>query len=569
MSGHINGGQQPVTNSAIQLYAVGTTAGGSTALPLLATNSVTSDGAGNFSITGQYNCPTTTSLVYIVATEGSSGSGNNPNLALAAALGNCTALKANANTTFIFMDELTTISAAYALAPFAGGTYTAIGANTASPIGLTGITNAFASASTLVNTTLGAVAAPATGVTLPAAELNTLADIIASCVNSNGTASACTTLLGATGTNNTFDAALAIAKNPGSSSITALYALASSTAPFQPTLPLTSAPNDFTVAVRYAGAELQGPSGIAIDANGNAFVTNGTGFSIVGAPPLSTTFATAVNTAAAAGGVQGPQGIAIDTTGSLWIANTGGANVVKLAPLATSSVATFPSSTSQAATLSGSAADAPVAVATDVSGNAYVVDSNSNKVYAITPGAVATGFTSALLAFPTSIAYSPNGNLQIGNALGQICVMPIALAAPTCTTQSVAQAITSVSYVLGSTTSAGYATSTTGTALSGAYGPVNGLGPFNGGGSVLPAAIAFDATGKAFLANSATISEFAAGTAGTAVSPAMGYGTVSSPSGIAIDPSGNVWTANTGDNSLSIFVGLAAPTVTPVAANNP
>lgn len=572
MTGRINGGQQPVVGAALQLYAVGTTATGSVATALLPAGAVTTNSGGYFDITNMYTCPSPTSMVYIVSTGGNAGAGTNSAINMAAALGNCATLKANAASTFIFIDELTTISAAYTLAPFAGSTYTSIGANTATAIGMTGLTNAFATASALINTTTGAVAAPATGVTLPTAELNTLGDILAACVNSAGsTSSSCNTLLTATGAGNTFDAALYIAKHPGATAVTGLYSLVSSTAPFQPTLSLTAAPNDFTVAVRYTGAELKGPYGIAVDASGNAYVTNEAGFSVVGAPPLSTAFATGTNTATAAGGLQGPRGIAIDTVnGFLTIANTAGANVVQIANPTSGGIAAFAALNSRAVALSGSAADAPVAVASDTSGNLYVVNPNSNDVYKISSSGTASApLNSALLSFPTSIAYSPNGNLQIGTAAGQICVMPTTLAAPTCTAQSPAQAITAVSYVPGSTTSVGYATSITGTTSSGAFGPQNGLGPFTGGGSVLPQGIAFDGAGDAFLANTTSISEFAAGTSGTAISPAGGFGTVGSPSGIAVDPSGNVWTANTGDNSLSIFVGLAAPTVTPIAANNP
>jgi hypothetical protein len=41
---------------------------------------------------------------------------------------------------------------------------------------------------------------------------------------------------------------------------------------------------------------------------------------------------------------------------------------------------------------------------------------------------------------------------------------------------------------------------------------------------------------------------------------------MASPAAIAIDGSGNVWVTNTGDSSLTEFVGAAAPVVTPLAA---
>ncbi len=80
VSGSIFGGQQAVSGSRIQLYAVGTTGDGSTATPLITATLTTSDGtgvsnsnanagnanntlpAGSFTITGAYTCPSTINL---------------------------------------------------------------------------------------------------------------------------------------------------------------------------------------------------------------------------------------------------------------------------------------------------------------------------------------------------------------------------------------------------------------------------------------------------------------------------------------------------------------------------
>lgn len=70
---------------------------------------------------------------------------------MAAALGSCATLLANANTTFITMDEVTTVATAYALAPFASS-LTSIGASGSNPIGLV---NAFANAALLAKHHLG------------------------------------------------------------------------------------------------------------------------------------------------------------------------------------------------------------------------------------------------------------------------------------------------------------------------------------------------------------------------------------------------------------------------------
>jgi DNA-binding beta-propeller fold protein YncE len=80
--------------------------------------------------------------------------------------------------------------------------------------------------------------------------------------------------------------------------------------------------------------------------------------------------------------------------------------------------------------------------------------------------------------------------------------------------------------------------------------------------------VASDGT-SIFVANNAAsggLAQVAYG-ATTALSPSAGYGALSSPVGVAIDSSGSVWTTNSGSNTVSKFIGLAVPVVTPLAAN--
>jgi hypothetical protein len=133
---------------------------------------------------------------------------------------------------------------------------------------LTGLINVTGPAFNLANTQTGQAngvnAIP--GMVLPTAEMNTLADILAACVNSGvaGVASnTCTTLFtaatppGGTAPTDTFQAAIDIALNPGNNA-SALYALVTPAAPFQPTL--TSAPGDFALPIQYTGGEMDFPS---------------------------------------------------------------------------------------------------------------------------------------------------------------------------------------------------------------------------------------------------------------------------------------------------------------------
>ena len=53
---------------------------------------------------------------------------------------------------------------------------------------------------------------------------------------------------------------------------------------------------------------------------------------------------------------------------------------------------------------------------------------------------------------------------------------------------------------------------------------------------------------------------------GTVLSPSTGFGSLNTPVSIGVDASGNLWTANLGENSVSEFVGIASPIATPIAA---
>lgn len=120
LKGGVHGGQQPVVGATIQLMAAGTSGYGGNAVPLL-TSTVTTDAGGMFTITGEYTCPSGTTQVYLLATGGNPGlPGNqtNPDLALMTGLGACGDLTAS---TFIAVNEVTTVATAYALAGYMTG----------------------------------------------------------------------------------------------------------------------------------------------------------------------------------------------------------------------------------------------------------------------------------------------------------------------------------------------------------------------------------------------------------------------------------------------------------------
>ena len=252
--GSIHGGQQPVNGASVQLYTVGTSGDYSTATALLATPVLT-DSNGAFNITGLYSC-TNATQVFLLATGGNPGTtANNPNLSLMAALGPCSALTAS---TFINVNEVTTVAAVSALAPFMKSP-TGLGS---SAYDANALAADFTTASQIVSTPTGSAPGSNTpsGYTDPVSLINTMGNILAACINSvGGTAgdtTPCGTLFtlatppGGAAPTDTVTAMLDIANHP-TLNTSSLYALVPSAPPFQPAL--TSAPSSYQVKLQPTG----------------------------------------------------------------------------------------------------------------------------------------------------------------------------------------------------------------------------------------------------------------------------------------------------------------------------
>jgi hypothetical protein len=277
--GLVHGGQNPVSGAVIQLWAVGTTAYGAGATALIGSTLTTSDGsnttdsnanagnmnnalaAGYFTISGQYSCAGNP-LVYLTATGGNPGLGgsvNNSAIVLMAPLGLCNTLSSSTN---IVINEVTTVASAYALTQFMG-TGGAIGSPSSTA---TALASAFSNVKNLVNISTGtALTTTSGGNTVPQSEIDSLADILVPCVNTNSpTSSACSTLFsaatpsGGSAPATVLAAALDVALNPGNN-VSSLYTIATANTAFQPTL--GSAPGDWNIVVSGGGSSNCGYSG--------------------------------------------------------------------------------------------------------------------------------------------------------------------------------------------------------------------------------------------------------------------------------------------------------------------
>ena len=281
LKGSVMGGQTPITGATVQLYAAGSSGYGSGAQALLSP-AITTDSNGNFAIpNGSYTCPASNPETYIVATGGDPGDGtNNAAITLMAALGPCDNLS---SSTYVVINEVTTVAAAFALAPFLGP-----GAQIGTiPANEQGLTNEFNNFNSLVNIATGTspgTTVPA-GVTIPVQEIYTLADILAACVDSSGPTT-CNTLFaaakstGGSTPTNTLDAALNIALNP-SANIAALMALATPQSPFQPILAAQPSEWTFGNAITYNPVLVissLSPASLPVGSTPQTLIINGSGF---------------------------------------------------------------------------------------------------------------------------------------------------------------------------------------------------------------------------------------------------------------------------------------------------
>ena len=560
ISGHIIGGQQPGTGATIQLYDAGDTGYGSAATPLL-TPATTSGAGGSFNITGLYHCASASDQVYLVAMGGMPGLNvdtQKVGLALMAALGPCGTLP---SVSFINVNEVTTVAAVWALAPFMAS-YDHVGTSSSNAIGLV---NAFGMANNLASFVSGFSpgAAPA-GSTIPTAEIYALANVLASCVNTAGGAakdgSPCGNLYDATtvGTKvptNTIDAALAIAQHP-SNNVETIFDLGSTVGPFQTSLP--QAPNDWTVAATFGlGSAARQTGGMAFDSVGNLWVV-----ATDALYELSPTGSLLNSFTSMAGNT-----VAIDASGNIWV----GASGKKLLEMPS----TLGAPVSRTVTLDGGSSIQSLAL--DGNGNAWYSCTTCGSVYKFNPSTSAnTGYVATGVSKASSVSIDPSEQVWLGafDVTSQVSVFA-----------NSGTPLNNSPVGCGSCGDSGYVANDNGgnawivgrnlTRLTAAGSATNIDGV---GGLFSPSAVSIDGAGNAWVTNTEStvltesgqpqqggLSEFANGGAPATTDTGYVSDSVTSPQGVAVDGSGSVWLRNSGSTNVTAFVGVGVPVATPLA----
>jgi uncharacterized protein (TIGR03437 family) len=307
-----------------------------------------------------------------------------------------------------------------------------------------------------------------------------------------------------------------------------------------------------------AGASLNFPTGVAVDAAGNLYISDGNRIRKVYVAGTITTVAgngqagySGDGGPATAASLDGPMGLAVDAAGNLYIANTGNQRIRKVTPAGT---ITTVAGNGQAG-YSGDDGPATVAslnypfgVAVDAAGNLYIAEASNSRIRKVTPAGTITtvagngqwGYsgdggpaTAASLKAPSGVAVDAAGNLYIAEELNQ----RIRKVAPAGTITTVAG---------------------------------NGIQSFSGDGGPATAAslsypcgVAADAAGNIYVADNGNQRIRKVAPAGTITTAAgngrQGYSgdggpataaSLWSPSGVAVDAAGNLYITDGGNDRI-------------------
>lgn len=424
IAGQAFGGQQPVVGATISVVEMGTSGYGSTGIVLAST---ITDSNGNFSFApNAYTCPQSDTPVYLLGIGGNSGFGNNGSSVEAAALGTCT----NAKQSFVVMNEVTTAVTATVLSHFFSTTFG--GANAAndwfggpssgsagSMVYSKGLVNGNnVTIPAIVNNSSGSVNPNSSTVTIEATKINTIANILAACINTSGSlknGQPCQQLFKFTTTpsgqvpSDTLQAAVSMALNPQltTAKMDNLFNLITAQAPFNPYL--TAAPNDWSIGVSYTSSavglavDTGTTSTLDIDSAGNIWFPSNAAAAAGAAyfNPASQTFNGPFNTTL----LLHPQQVAIDANGFAWYNDSLSSAVsgyLTAAPTTTESVA-LPGTISTSLSVGG---DDRISVGLTLGAVFEMANISPDRAsYSVLPG-ISFPFPTASLAGDTS-----NGNV--------------------------------------------------------------------------------------------------------------------------------------------------------------
>ena len=572
LGGRVMGAANPVSGSSVTLWEAGNSGYGTGATEL---GTDTSAGDGSFGIA--LTCPSANAQIYLTAQGGDAGEGGNSSLMLMAALGRCGSINVHA---LVIINEVTTAGSVYALAQFLSKTISGTVGTPAT--NAAGLANAFATVPNLVDVSNGTARGTTPGGSgrAPERNLNTIANALGACVQSNGAASAqCKELFdcalpgatfnaggcsgGSGSVADTLAATLSIALNAARVSVAGVFDVATQANLFSPAL--AAAPHDWSMPLNFrpAGSNFGFPDGVAIDSSGHVWVANnGTN----GVTALNNDGTLKGNFAPAGSNFNYPYNVAIDSSDHVWTPNFLGNSVTALNNDGTLLGNFAPP---------GSNFSEPFGVAIDAAGHVWMTNFFGRFGHSVTAlnndGTLFGYFAPGLFDFyePLGVAIDSSGHVWVANFSGIFRDSVTALnndgtvfgnffPSGSRFNGPYGVAIDSANHV--------WVTNSKGDSVTALNGNGTLFGNFAPAGSNFsaPYNLAIDGSDHVWVTNTYVSSVTALNKDGTLLGNFAPAGSdFNRPRGVAIDSSGQVWIANYGGNSVTELVGAAAPKKTP------
>jgi len=306
--------------------------------------------------------------------------------------------------------------------------------------------------------------------------------------------------------------------------------------------------------------------GVAVDASGNIYVVDSRNCTVRKVTPAG-----AVTTIAGTAGVVGsadgtgpgaafryPMGIAIDLAGNLYVSDTGNYTIRKITPngVVTTLAGTAGALGSADGTGSSARFKDPWSLAVDSGGNIYVADTDDDAIRKITPAGVVTTLAGTPGVPGTADGVEANAGFRAPEGVAVDAAGNVYVA-------------DTVNNTIRKITSAGIVSTLAGTA--GLYGYVDGTG--SAARFDLPAALAVDGSGNIYVADGANFEVrmiTPAGAVSTLAGAANTMGNADGtganarfyyPQGIAVDAAGDVYIADSDNDTLRKGVASGVPSI--------
>ena len=352
------------------------------------------------------------------------------------------------------------------------------------------------------------------------------------------------------------------------------------------------------------------PSSVAVDPSGNIFVADTANSVIrkVTQDGVVTTFAGLAGITGTADGTgsgaefRGPSGVATDIQGNVYVADTGNNTIRKITPNLV--VTTVAGSALNAGDRDGTGTnawfDSPYALTVDNAGNIFVAENGGDTIRRVTPAGVVTTVagihgvigsadgtgSNALFNTPGGVTVDSAGNLYVADTFNNTIRKGVPAASTSSTTGSGSGSSSSGGSGSSGSSSSGSSGSGSGSGSSGSGSGSSGSGSSGSGSSgsgssgqfVYPSAIAEDASGNLYVADASndvikmvTAAGAVSTLAGSAGVAGLQDGTsalFSQPNGVAVDASGNVYVADTGNAAIRKITSAGAVTTLAGGSSN-